>query len=47
MALITDTQTVRVFAQSVIVRVIVTARALVTVLCYLCILKCHFQHLQN
>jgi len=31
-----------VFAQGVIVCVIVTARALVTVLCYLCALKCLF-----
>ena len=42
MALITDTRTVQVFAQGVIVCVIVTARALVTVLCYLCVLKCLF-----
>ena len=39
---ITDTRTVQVFAQGVIVCMIVTARALVTVLCYLCILKCLF-----
>ena len=42
MALVTDTRTVQVFAQGVIVCVIVTARALVTVLCYLCVLKCLF-----
>jgi len=41
-ALITDTQTVQVFAQGVTVCVTVTARTLVTVLCYLCILKCLF-----
>ena len=41
-ALITDTRTVQVFAQGVIVCVTVTTRALVTVLCYLCILKCLF-----
>jgi len=41
-ALITDTRTVQVFAQGVIVCVIVTAHALVTVLCYLCVLKCLF-----
>jgi len=41
-ALITDARTVQVFAQGVIVCVIVTARALVTVLCYLCVLKCLF-----
>ena len=39
-ALITDTRTVQVFAQGIIVCVTVTARALVTVLCYLCVLKC-------
>jgi len=33
---------VQVFAQGVIVCVTVTARALVTVLCYLCVLKCLF-----
>jgi len=38
-ALITDTRTVQVFALGVIVCVIVTARASVTVLCYLCVLK--------
>jgi len=31
-----------VFAQGVIVYVTVTAHALVTVLCYLCVLKCLF-----
>jgi len=41
-ALITDTRTVQVFAQGVIVCVTVTACTLVTVLCYLCILKCLF-----
>jgi len=41
-ALITDTQTVPVFAQGVVVCVTVTARALVTVLCYLCVFKCLF-----
>jgi len=41
-ALITDTRTVQMFAQGVIVCVIVTARPLVTVLCYLCVLKCLF-----
>jgi len=41
-ALITDTRTVQVFAQGVIVCLTVTARALVTVLCYLCVLKCLF-----
>ena len=39
MVLITDTRTVQVFAQGVIVCATVTARALVTVLCYLCILS--------
>ena len=39
-ALITDSRTVQLFAQGVIVCVIVTARALVAVLCYLCVLKC-------
>ena len=38
----TDTRTVQVFAQDVIVCVTVTARALVTVLCYFCVLKCLF-----
>jgi len=42
MALITDTRTVQVFAQGIIVCVTVTASALVTVLCYLCVLKCLF-----
>jgi len=40
-ALITDTRTVQVFAQGVIVCMTVNARALVTVLCY-CVLKCLF-----
>ena len=40
--IITDTRTVQVFAQGVIVCVTVTARALVTVLCYLYVLKCLF-----
>ena len=39
---IIDTRTVQVFAQGVIVCVTVTARALVTVLFYLCVLKCLF-----
>jgi len=42
MRLITDTQTVSVFAQDFTVHVTVTACALVTVLCYLCISKCPF-----
>ena len=46
-ALITDTRTVQVFTQGVIVCVTVTAHALVTVLCYLCILKCLFIITQN
>jgi len=42
-ALITDTRTVQVFAQGVIVCVTVIACALVTsVLCYLCVLRCLF-----
>ena len=41
-ALITDTRTVQVFAQGVIVCVTVTTHAYVTVLCYLCVLKCLF-----
>ena len=43
-ALITDTRTVQVFAQGVIVCVTVTARALVTVLCYMCVLKCVYYY---
>ena len=39
---IIDTRTVQVFAQGVIVCVTVTACALVTVLCYLYVLKCLF-----
>jgi len=42
MYLITDTRAVQAFAQGVVVRVTVTAHALVTVLCYLCVLKCLF-----
>jgi len=38
-ALITDTRTIQVFAEGVTVCMTVTARA-VTVLCYLCVLKC-------
>jgi len=41
-ALITDTRTVQVFAQDITVCVTVIACALVTVPCYLCILKCLF-----
>jgi len=41
-ALITDTRTVQVFAQGVIVCVTVTTHTLVTVVCYLCVLKCLF-----
>ena len=39
MAVITESRTVYMFAQGVIVCVTLTARALVTVLCYLCVLK--------